>query len=215
MAESATVAIIDYGSGNIGSIVNILRKAGAEAVLSADPDELRRASHLILPGVGAFDTCMRNLRQSGLTPVLEERVLQAGTPLLGICVGMQMLSRGSEEGVEPGLGWIAAATRRFVAPPGSSMRIPHMGWNAVRPARSASLFAGLEEGARFYFVHSYHVRCDDPADVAGIADYGGEFTAAVQRGNISGVQFHPEKSHKFGVRLIGNFVAEVSCSPRA
>ena len=211
MAESATVAIIDYGSGNIGSIVNIFRKAGAPAVLSADPDELRRASHLVLPGVGAFDTCMRNLRQSGLIPVLEERVLRAGTPLLGICVGMQMLSRGSEEGVEPGLGWIDAATRRFVAPPGSSMRIPHMGWNAVRPARPAPLFAGLEIGARFYFVHSYHVQCDDPANVAGVTEYGGPFTAAVRRGNIAGVQFHPEKSHKFGVRLIGNFVADAPC----
>lgn len=211
MAESAKVAIIDYGSGNIGSIVNIFRKAGAVAVLSADPGELRRASHLVLPGVGAFDTCMRNLRQSGLIPLLEERVLQKGTPLLGICVGMQMLSRGSEEGTEPGLGWIAAVTRKFVAPPGTTLRIPHMGWNAVRPARPVPLFAGLEEGARFYFVHSYHVQCDDPADVVGTTDYGGAFTAAARRGNIAGVQFHPEKSHKFGVRLIGNFVADASC----
>lgn len=211
MAESAKVAIIDYGSGNIGSIVNIFRKAGAVAVLSADPGELRRASHLVLPGVGAFDTCMRNLRQSGLIPLLEERVLQKGTPLLGICVGMQMLSRGSEEGTEPGLGWIAAVTRKFVAPPGTTLRIPHMGWNAVRPARPVPLFAGLEEGARFYFVHSYHVQCDDPADVVGTTDYGGAFTAAVRRGNIAGVQFHPEKSHKFGARLIGNFVADASC----
>ena len=211
MSDAAKVVIIDYGSGNIGSIVNIFRKAGAKAVLSADPDALRQATHLVLPGVGAFDTCMRNLRASGLIGLLEEKILRDATPLLGICVGMQMLSRGSEEGVEPGLGWIAAATRKFVVPPGTALRIPHMGWNAVRPTRPSRLFAGLESGARFYFVHSYHLLCDDVDDIAGEAVYGAPFAAAVQRGSIAGVQFHPEKSHKFGIRLISNFVAEARC----
>ena len=203
--------IIDYGSGNIGSIVNIFRKAGVDAVLSADPDALRQASHLVLPGVGAFDTCMRNLRASDLIGLLEERVLRDAIPLLGICVGMQMLSRGSEEGVEPGLGWIGAVTRKFAALPEKSLRIPHMGWNAVRPTRPTALFSGLESGARFYFVHSYYLVCDYADDIAGEAVYGAPFAAAIQRGNIAGVQFHPEKSHKFGIQLISNFVAGIRC----
>jgi glutamine amidotransferase len=205
------IAVVDYGLGNIGSVANILRKVGAEPVYTSDPETLRTASKLVLPGVGAFDTCMRNLRSSGLIPVLVECVLKREIPLLGICVGMQMLSRGSEEGTESGLGWIAARTVKFAGKADEELRIPHMGWNEVRPTRPIALFSGLETGARFYFVHSYHVVCDDPEDVVGEAIYGAPFTAALQRRNITGVQFHPEKSHKFGMRLISNFVGDSSC----
>ena len=201
------IVVVDYGQGNIGSVLNILKKVNAEAAYSSDPEVLKQATKLILPGVGAFDACMQSLRSSGLIPLLEERVLGCKTPLLGICVGMQMLSRGSEEGAEAGLGWIAAHTRKFVAPQGTRLRIPHMGWNAVRVTKTTALFAGLENEARFYFVHSYHVDCDDRGDIAGLSEYGSAFTSAIVRDNVAGVQFHPEKSHKFGVRLISNFAA--------
>lgn len=201
------VVIVNYGSGNIGSVVNIIKKAGATALVSSDAADIERATRLILPGIGAFDTCMGNLNASGLIPALRERVLNAGIPLLGICVGMQMLMGGSEEGVLPGLGWIAGRTRRFFHTTDAALRVPHMGWNDVVVKRAAPLFAGLESAARFYFVHSYHVQCERAEDVLGETVYGYPFASAVQSGNISGVQFHPEKSHKFGLALIRNFIA--------
>ncbi|MFN0161672.1 MAG: imidazole glycerol phosphate synthase subunit HisH [Burkholderiales bacterium] len=201
------LAVVDYGQGNVGSVVNLFRKAGARAELSGDPVELRAARALVLPGVGAFDTCMHALRASGLIPFLEERVLGAQVPLLGICVGMQMLTGGSDEGELPGLGWVAGRTRRLGVPVGTELRLPHMGWNRVIPRRPGGLFAGMEDLARFYFVHSYRVECDDPADISGEADYGGPFTAAIERGSLCAVQFHPEKSHRFGQRLAANFLA--------
>lgn len=205
------ITIVDYQMGNVGSIKNMLKKVGAESVISGDPDVLRKATKLILPGVGAFDTGMRHLADSGLIGVLNELVLEKQVPVLGICLGMQLLSRKSEEGTLPGLGWIAADTVKFQLP---ELRVPHMGWNTLRPTNGSVLFQGYQEEPRYYFVHSYHVVCDDPHDAAGITHYGTDFTAAVQRANVMGAQFHPEKSHKFGMQLFRNFVAAFNGAPQ-
>jgi glutamine amidotransferase len=197
------IAIVDYGMGNIGSIANMLRKVGASATLTGDPEVLGQASKIILPGVGAFDNGMANLEASGLVPLLNRKALEERVPVLGICLGMQLLSRSSEEGRRPGLGWIAADTKRFQLD--STFKVPHMGWNYVQPAKASPLTAGLPEHSRFYFVHSYHVVCDEPSDVLLASRYGIDITAAVQRDNVMGVQFHPEKSHTFGMQLLKNF----------
>ena len=196
------IAIIDYGLGNPASVRNMLRKAGHEAQVSADPAVLQSASRLILPGVGAFDHGMQNLEDRGLIPILNEVVLEHKTPLLGICLGMQLMSRGSEEGQKRGLGWLAADTVRFAA---SDLRVPHMGWNTVSRARESFLTRTMPEDARFYFVHSFHVRFEHLEDVALVANYGGDVVAAASRGNVAGTQFHPEKSHKFGLALLKAF----------
>ena len=198
------IVIIDYGLGNPPSVRNMLRKAGHHAQISAEPDVLRSASKLILPGVGAFDHGMQNLADRGLIPVLNELVLEKKVACLGICLGMQLMSRGSEEGVKPGLGWLAADTVRFHLP-SSDLRVPHMGWNTVMRLRESFLTQSLPDEARFYFVHSYHVRFERPEDVALVANYGGDVVAAASRGNVAGTQFHPEKSHKFGLALLKSF----------
>ena len=198
------ITIVNYQMGNVGSIKNMLKKVGVESEISGDPEVLSKASKLILPGVGAFDTGMRHLQDSGLIGVLNELVLEKKVPVLGICLGMQLLTRKSEEGVLPGLGWIAADTVKFRL---DDLRVPHMGWNTLHPSSSAALFQGYSEEPRYYFVHSYHVVCDDPQDAAGTTQYGLPFTSAVQKGNVMGAQFHPEKSHKFGMQLFRNFVA--------
>jgi glutamine amidotransferase len=200
------IVVVDYGLGNPASARNMLRKAGVDAIVTADPSAIAGAGKLILPGVGAFDHGMQNLADRGLIPVLNEAVLVRKVPILGICLGMQLMSRGSEEGVKPGLGWLAADTVRFNFPSGTDFRVPHMGWNTVTPRRESLLSRGLADDDRFYFVHSYHVRCDDPADVTLMADYGGEVVAAAVRGNVAGTQFHPEKSHKFGLALLRRFI---------
>lgn len=204
------IVIVDSGLGNVGSILNMLKKAGAQAVVSSDAATLRQADKLILPGVGAFDNGMRQLAARGLVEPLCQSVLGAGVPLLGICLGMQLLTVGSEEGNLPGLGWLDATTKRFSfqsegATP--ALRVPHMGWSEVVVEGEPALFDGLAEDARFYFVHSYYVECHDSCRVLARATYGHDFTAAVAKGNILGVQFHPEKSHKFGMRLLANFAA--------
>jgi glutamine amidotransferase len=201
------IVIVDYRMGNLGSVVNILRKVGAEAVVSGDVNVIGKATKLILPGVGAFDEGMKNIGALGLREALDRRVLRDQVPTLGICLGMQLMARGSEEGELPGLGWIAADVKRFrFAPAYAKLKVPHMGWNTVRLEKDSRLLAGFSEPPRFYFVHSYCVACDDAGDVLATASYGGDFTAAVQKENIAGVQFHPEKSHKFGMRLFRNFV---------
>lgn len=184
----------------------MLRKAGCEADITSDPAAIRTASRLVLPGVGAFDHGMRNLAERGLIDVLNEMVIGRRIPVLGICLGLQLMSRGSEEGALPGLGWLAADTIRFKFPSSESLRVPHMGWNSVTRTRETFLSRSLPDDARFYFVHSYHVRCDDAADVALTANYGGDVVAGAVRGNVAGTQFHPEKSHRFGLALLGAFV---------
>jgi glutamine amidotransferase len=199
------IVIVDYGVGNVGAVANMLRKVGARARISASSADIEAADKLILPGVGHFDSGMRKLNDTGLVPVLAEQVLAKGKPVLGICLGMQMLTRGSEEGSTPGLGWIDAYTHRF--PEMEGLRVPHMGWNTVRAENEAALFAHHGDTERFYFVHSYYVSTADPAHVAATCSYGIEFAAAFQAGNIFGVQFHPEKSHLFGMELFKRFIA--------
>lgn len=199
------ITIVNYGMGNLGSIVNMSKKAEVEAVVASAPAEIARAEKLILPGVGAFDHGMRGLTERGLLEPLCELALQQRVPILGICLGMQLMTKSSEEGSLPGLGWIDARTRRFHFPGESGRKIPHMGWNTVEPARAHPLLAGLETDNRFYFVHSYRVECADETDVLGRTDYGGPFTSCFARGNLLGVQFHPEKSHRFGLRLLQHF----------
>ena len=201
------IVVIDYGMGNVGSVVNMLRKVGAEAEATGDPDAIGRAGKLVLPGVGAFDAAMTRLRDRALVPVLDRRVLEDGVPILGICLGMQLMTESSEEGTGPGLGWFAGGTRRFrfEGPSLQRLRVPHMGWNVVRAAKPTPLFDGMYDEPRFYFVHSYHVYCSDPADVMLTTEYGSTFVSGISRGNIYGVQFHPEKSHKFGMLLVRRF----------
>jgi imidazole glycerol-phosphate synthase subunit HisH len=199
------IVIVDYGAGNLLSIKNMLRRIGADAVITSDASVVGSAEKLILPGVGAFDYAMSSLDELGLIDALNRRVLQDKVPVLGLCLGVQLLTRKSEEGKLPGLGWIAADTVRFRVED-SGLKIPHMGWREVCFAKPSVLTKGMDEETRFYFVHSYHLKCDDRQDVLLTAGYGYEFECAVEKGNIAGVQFHPEKSHRFGMALLKNFV---------
>ena len=201
------IIIIDYDMGNIGSILNMLKKVGAHAMISSDPDEIRAAEKLILPGVGAFDTGMRKLNEHGLVDLLNEKVLVQKTPVLGVCLGMHLVVQKSEEGLLPGLGWIKGETVRFqFDSKKTGLKVPHMGWNDIKIQRNDPLLNGLEDGARFYFVHSYHLLCDDPEDILASTHHGYEFPSIVRRGNIMATQFHPEKSHRFGMQLYRNFI---------
>ena len=199
------IAIIDNNLGNLGSMSNMLRKIGAPAVVTSDAAEIERASKLILPGVGAFDTGMRNLSQRGLLEVLRYKALVEQVPILGVCLGMQLMAKHSEEGREAGLGWVDADVVRFQNAGDPQFKIPNMGWNSVRPAKEHHLIGDLGEESRFYFVHSYFLRCANADDVLLTAEYGCEFVAGFQHRNVMGVQFHPEKSHKYGMRLLANF----------
>lgn len=197
------IAIVDYGMGNLGSIQNMFKRIGAAAQVTSDADVLARASKILLPGVGAFDSAMQRINDSGLREVLDRKALHERVPTLGICLGMQLLTRGSDEGQLPGLGWLGATTRRF--PTIAGLKVPHMGWNLVTPIQPSPLTAGLPAESRFYFVHSYCVQVDDERDSVLKAHYGVTFDAAVAHGNIYGAQFHPEKSHRFGMQLLANF----------
>lgn len=200
------IVIINYEMGNVGSILNMLKKIGASAKISADPEDIGAANKLILPGVGAFDRGMTNLANRGLIPILNKRVLEEKCPILGICLGMQMMCKRSEEGTRHGLGWIEAETRRFKFDETlGRLKIPHMGWNIVNPLDTSGILDGYEGPPRFYFVHSFHVCCTDHRDVMATTTYGYEFTSAIRKNNIFGTQFHPEKSHKFGMRLLHNY----------
>lgn len=202
----AKIAIIDYGVGNLGSIRNMFRKIGASASITSDPKEIQAAERLVLPGVGAFDVARQNLDRSGLIPILESEVITRSKPLLAICLGMQLVTNGSEEGSQPGLGWVDATSVRF-RPIADAYKVPHMGWAMVESSSTSRMFAHMET-PRFYFLHSYFVRCDSPHVTTATAVYGGEvFVAAIESGSIWAVQFHPEKSHRFGMQLFRNFVA--------
>jgi len=206
------IAIVDYGLGNLGSIQNMLKKIGYKSLISHSSQDIEQADKLILPGVGAFDKGMENLRSTGLIPLLNHKVLEEKVPILGICLGMQLLTRRSEEGgaIEPGLGWIQADTVRFNINNHLSLRIPHMGWNFVEIQADNLLAHAMPDDARFYFVHSYHPVCDDMSDCFITTTYGDKFAAGIHRENVYGVQFHPEKSHKYGMQLLRNFVELVN-----
>ena len=199
------ITIVNYGVGNPGALVNMLEFIGYDAQITDESSRILNASHLVLPGVGAFDAAMNRLRNSQLIPSLEQAVLERKVPLLGVCLGMQLLGRRSEEGLTQGLGWVAGDTVRMQPDPASNLKVPFMGWADIECAPTARLFdAGSEE--RFYFTHSYQFRCDHQLDVAAIYRFDGPVVSAVEHKNIYGVQFHPEKSHRFGMRLLRNFV---------
>jgi len=197
------ITIVDYGMGNLGAVLNMFKRIGVPAVITGNPAQVAQAGKILLPGVGAFDAAMNRINTSGLREVLDRKAQVERVPVLGICLGMQLLTRGSEEGQEPGLGWIAADTRRFPAHTG--LKVPHMGWNLVRPSQPHPLIDNLPPESRFYFVHSFYVQVDDPRDSLLRTRYGFDFDAAIAYGNIHGAQFHAEKSHRFGMNLLGNF----------
>jgi glutamine amidotransferase len=199
------ITIIDYGLGNVRAFLNLYRRRNIAAHTARTAAEVADAERLILPGVGAFDHAMALLEASGMRPALDRRVREDGIPVLGICVGMQILAARSEEGERPGLNYIPGEVRRFTPPAGESLPLPHMGWNDARPARGHPLFAGLGDAPRFYFLHSYYFACARADDVAAETDYPRPFPCAVSAGHIHGVQFHPEKSHHWGERLLMNF----------
>jgi len=201
------VAIVDYGMGNLDSVARAVEECGGRPVVTAEPREVATAAAVILPGVGAFRRGMENIRARGLEDVLREDVVGEDVPLLGVCLGMQLLATtGSEGGGEtPGLGLVPGRVERIK--PSGAERVPHVGWNEVTPRRQHRLFDGIEPGRDFYFVHSYELRCDEPEDVLATVPYGGEVVAAVGHGCVAGVQFHPEKSQKTGFRLLRNFLA--------
>jgi glutamine amidotransferase len=202
------IYIVDYGVGNIQAFLNLFKRLGLEARRADTPDVLSDASRLVLPGVGHFDNAMQRLNDSGLRPKLEELVLGAQLPVIGICVGMQMLAEGSDEGSLPGLNWVPGRVRAFASQRQSAdLPMPHMGWNDLKPSVHSKLFSkGFGDGAQFYFLHSYFFDAVDKRDVVATASYGLDFDAVVSRGHIHGVQCHPEKSHHWGEQLLKNFV---------
>jgi glutamine amidotransferase len=201
------ITIVDYGTGNLASIANMLKRVGCAAAITSQADQIAKASKLILPGVGAFDTGMRNLIGLNLIEVLNQKVLREKTPILGICLGMQLFVRGSEEGNLPGLGWVDGEVVRFKSETlGGRLKVPHMSWNFIDIAKESKLLSGMYDRPRFYFVHSYHVQLDSREDLLARTSYGYAFDSALEKDNIVGVQFHPEKSHKFGMKLLKSFV---------
>ncbi len=197
------IVIADYGLGNLGSIQNMFKKIGADAVVSSERGTLEAADKIILPGVGKFDAGMTGLRERDLLEVLNRKVMDDKIPVLGICLGMQLLTNGSDEGRLPGLGWIDGYAHHFDLDEG--YKIPHMGWNKVKITNKNELTEGMDETDKFYFVHSYYVRTKDKADMFLATEYGIEFASGIFHGNIFGVQFHPEKSHRYGMKLLKKF----------
>lgn len=204
------IVIIDYKVGNITSVQNMLKKVGCtDVVISSKAEDIAKATKLILPGVGHFDYGMQQLKASGLIDILNTQVLEKHIPILGICLGAQLLTRGSEEGNVKGLGWIPADTIKFDSNKlQSGLKIPHMGWADVEVKSDMPLLNDLPVDPRFYFVHTYHIKCDNKENEVVTANYGYTFAAGIAKDNIMGMQFHPEKSHKFGMQLFRNFVEQ-------
>jgi len=200
------VVIVDYNMGNLGSISNMLKKIDVDGVISSDPDTIYQADKLILPGVGSFDEGMRSLSNSQLLPVIEKKVFGELTPILGICLGMQLFANKSEEGTLSGLGWIDSEVRRFSFQD-SNLKVPHMGWNWVKELKCDPLLNDMPDPSKFYFVHSYYFSCNETSDGLLSTHYGHDFVSGVKKNNIIGVQFHPEKSHKYGMKLLENFAS--------
>lgn len=200
------ITIIDYGMGNLHSVLKAFKRLRIEAMLSSDIAEIQAADKLILPGVGHFKRGMDNLRERNLIQTLNEEVLEKGKPILGICLGMQLFTKSSEEGNAEGLGWLDAETVEFSFPEGEKIfRIPHIGWNSINFGTQTSLYDGISDDTSFYFVHSYYVKSNNDADVAASTEYGLNFTSSMVKSNIFATQFHPEKSHDDGLKLLKNF----------
>jgi len=199
------IAILEYGTGNVSSIKNMLKRIGVESVITNDPEVVELATKLILPGVGHFDYCMQQIRKAIFFDIMQERVLEKQIPILGVCAGSQMLMERSEEGKTTGLGWIKGEVVKFKKEKmPSGYKVPHMGWTDIQPLHNNTLYAGIEE-PRYYFTHSYHIIPTNKDTITATANYGYEITASIQQDNIVGVQFHPEKSHHFGMKLYENF----------
>lgn len=199
------ITIVDYKTGNLGSIKNMLKKIGEDSMITSDPELISVATKIILPGVGSFDAGVHKLNNAGLWDILIDKVENENTPILGICLGAQLMTKGSEEGIEKGFGWIDAETVRFKIDKGSKLKVPNMGWNSVEIQKPSKLFSDLPKKPRFYFVHSYHFSFKERSQVLTISTYSYEFASSFEKGNILGVQFHPEKSHKYGMSLLKNF----------
>jgi len=197
------IAIIDYGIGNVRALLNIYKKLNLPAYAASRPHDIDAASRLILPGVGAFDWAMQTFNTSGLRESIFQAVTERNIPILGICIGMHMLARASDEGTLQGLGCVDGEVKKFT--PRDDLPLPHMGWNEAEPVRKEGLFEGIERNSRFYFLHSYYFVPDRNEDILARTDYGGPFVSAVASGHVYGVQFHPEKSHDAGIQLLRNF----------
>jgi len=200
------ITIIDYGMGNLGSVANMIKKVGGKSLITSDREVIREANKIILPGVGAFDNAINNLEKLKLIDVIKEKVLVDKIPTFGVCLGMQLLTKRSEEGVREGFGFIDAEVKRFHFK-NHDFKVPHMGWNLIALHKTSPLFDGMQQQEnRFYFVHTYAINCYNPNDILATTQYGDSFVSAFERDNIIGCQFHPEKSHKFGMQLFRNFV---------
>ena len=199
------ITIINYGMGNLGSVQNMLKRIGIKSIISSDINEIEKAEKILLPGVGSFDAAISKIDELNLRPVLTFMAKEKKVPFLGICLGMQLLTESSEEGVLKGLNFVPAKTIKFKFPENSNLKIPHMGWNLVTKKTESVLTKNFTDEFRFYFVHSYHVKCDNPINSILTNNYGYEFDSAIQNENVFGAQFHPEKSHKYGMQLLSNF----------
>ena len=201
------ITIVDYGLGNLGSIKNMLKKIGCDSIITSDLGLISQAKKLILPGVGSFDSGMNNLTETGLDKLLHQKVIVDKTPMLGIWLGMQLMTNSSEEGELPGLGWVDAKTIKFIPNPlDRKQTIPHIGWEYVYSQKESKILEEMYSDPKFYFVHSYYVLCNDDKDILFKAEYIKDYVAGFEKGNIVAMQFHPEKSHKFGMKLLKNFV---------
>jgi len=200
------ITIINYGMGNLGSIANMIKRIGYSSEITSDISKIESAEKIILPGVGHFDKAMQNIVSLGLLDVIKKKALEDKTPILGICLGMQLMCKRSEEGRESGLELIDAEVKKFSFPENQKLKIPHMGWNIISIVKNNSILSNMYDEPRFYFVHSYHVVCNELKDVMTTTTYGYDFHSSFAHDNIMGVQFHPEKSHKFGMLLLKNFI---------
>jgi glutamine amidotransferase len=203
------IVVVNTGVGNVRAIPNMLRRLGASVEISDEVHVVKNADCIILPGVGSYDAAARRFSENGLKETLDRKALYQGVPILGICLGMQLMAEGSAEGKEPGLGWIPGRLKRFQPQDGGEkpIRVPHMGWNVLEEIEDEPLYAGMEEEARFYFDHSYYWQPERRSNYCGVVEYGVRFAAGIRRGSIYGVQFHPEKSHRFGLQMFRNFLS--------